>query len=102
MNSDPLVDIRARLDRIDDNYDRLTGHIASIDITLAKQSVLLEEHIRRTNLLEDRLEGEIIKQAEALSPIQKHVAGVGFLIKFLGILSTAVGAAVGIYKLLGH
>ena len=102
MQPDLLNLIIARIDKLDTHLDRAATHLARVDVTLAKQSILLEEHIKRTNLLEDRLEGEIVQQADTLSPIKKHVEGVGFLIKFVGILGTIVGLVTAIYKIMGY
>lgn len=44
-----------RLSRIEDKIDKLADHVGSIDTTLAAQHVVLQEHIRRTNLLEDEV-----------------------------------------------
>lgn len=78
------------LDRLEEKIDRVIEKTSSIDVTLAKQSVILDEHVRRTNLLEKKLE-----------PIEKHVilmkglmkivgfVGLGALLKFLHTFMTS-------------
>lgn len=66
--------------RIEDKLDKVVDHIASIEVTLAKQHTSLEEHIRRTNILESKVE-----------PIEKHVNMVQGAIKLILILSAAAG-----------
>lgn len=78
------------LDRLEEKIDKVVEKTSSIDVTLAKQSVILDEHVRRTNLLEKKLE-----------PIEKHVilmkglmkivgfVGLGALLKFLHTLMTS-------------
>lgn len=76
--------INARLERIEATLNR-------IDVTLAKQHVSLETHIKRTDLLEERLE-----------PISAHVAIVGAIGKILigsGGVVGLVMLGVQIYRL---
>jgi hypothetical protein len=76
-----------RLERIESKIDKVVEHIGSIDVTLAKQSVILDEHIRRTNILEKKFE-----------PVEEHVASVHtslktlkFALKILAILGASGG-----------
>jgi hypothetical protein len=55
-----------------DKIDKIHESIKNIEITLAKQHISLEEHMRRTELLE-----------EHIKPIQKHVIAVQGVIAFL-------------------
>lgn len=41
-----------KLNKIDEKLDLLSARMASIDVTIAKQQTSLEEHIRRSDLLE--------------------------------------------------
>lgn len=94
MNDDVTKMITVRLDRIDDHIGKIASHSANVDVTLARQSVLLEEHIRRTHLLEQRVEQEARDVAEAMAPIKRHVEGLQFLLRAVGA-ATAVVALVG-------
>lgn len=53
-----------RADRIEGKIDRLEEHLVRIDTTLVKQSVILDEHIKRTELNEQAIKdtrGLVIK-----------------------------------------
>lgn len=82
INSEVVHQVFNKLDTLDKNVD-------SINVTLAKQSVILDEHVKRTNLLEEDLE-----------PIRVHVNRVNSIIAFLGALLASAGAISGIIKLL--
>ena len=59
------------------SVDRLDVSVDAINITLAKQESHLEEHIRRTELLE-----------EEMKPVRDHVQRVnGLLLIFAGIFA---------------
>ena len=57
--------------------EKMDSRLDNVDITLAKQQVSLDEHIRRTELLETKVE-----------PIQKHVNMVDGALKFIGGIVT--------------
>jgi len=101
MNDDFSNLVISRLDSIDDSIKGIYRHAASTDVTLAKQSVLLDEHIRRTHLLEMAMLQEAKNSSAAISPVKKHVEGMHFLLKAVGALAAIVGLVTGIYKLLG-
>lgn len=64
-----------RLVRIEDKLDQVSDKLHAVDITLAAQHVSLEDHIRRTELLE-----------EEVRPIKRHVDRVNGALKLLGVL----------------
>ena len=78
------------MERIADKLDRISDRLNKIDVTLAEQHVSLKEHIRRTELLEGKLE-----------PVETHVARVDGALRLLGVLSLLVGIAAGILKVVG-
>lgn len=78
-----------RLERIEDKIDALSTHLGSIDITLAKQNVTLEDHVRRTTLLE-----------KALIPIRRHIDMVSGALKLIGLVGIIVGIFAAIKALL--
>ncbi len=63
-------------ERLYNTIDKLDTRLDSIDTTLIKQSVSLDEHIRRTNLLEDEMK-----------PVKQHVVMVEAVFKILGVVS---------------
>lgn len=75
--------------KTDQKLDKIIDRMNNIDVTLGKQSVILEEHVKRTNLLEKKLE-----------PIEKHVIMIQGVIKFIGLIAIFAGIIEGFIKLL--
>lgn len=73
------------------DVDHIKRSLASVDKTLALQHLSLETHIKRTNLLEEKL-----------LPVEQHVEqvrGVGKFIMYLSLLATVVA---GVYAVLQY
>lgn len=85
-----------KLERIMDKIDSIDSSLGEMSITLAKQEVSLAEHIKRSNLLEERVE----MLREEMKPVEKHVMYMHGALKALGVLSILVGLAVAIKQLL--
>jgi archaellum component FlaC len=89
MNQPDLIDwLAERLDRIENKVDSTNQHCSTIDVTLGKQAVEIEHHIRRTDALEARVE----QVANDLRPINNHIVVVKGLGWIIGGLSTLAGA----------
>jgi archaellum component FlaC len=71
-----------KLNRIENKIDKIDERLCNIDVTLGKQSVVLEDHTRRSLANEKAV--EYLK--EELKPILKHVTIVNFLGRSLGIV----------------
>jgi hypothetical protein len=80
----------------DDNYkwlrnkmEHLDTRLDSIDITMTRNTLSLEEHVKRTNMLEERMK-----------PVEKHVEVMNALAKLsvgmLGVVATL--KALGIFN----
>lgn len=82
--------MKDQLDRLEEKIDKLSDKTASIDVTLARQAVTLEEHVRRSTLLEIRME-----------PVEKHVTMVQGALKLLAGLGTLAGLLKGYLKMKG-
>lgn len=78
-----------RLNRVEEKLDSVKDAIAEINVTLAAQHESLKEHMRRTALLEHRME-----------PVERHVLALNGIVKIIGALSVAVGLIAGIVNLL--
>jgi len=74
-----------KIDRVLEKLDTLDGRVDNIDVTMAKQSVILDEHVRRTNILEEELR-PIKKHVGMVNAIVKILIGVGGLVGFLATL----------------
>ena len=83
-----------QLNKLDDKLD-------NIDKTLVKQEVNLAEHMRRTDLLEKKLDKDMEILLNDLEPIEKHVERVKGVTKFLvwAVPITLTVAGI-IYKLI--
>ena len=79
---------RCQLGKIEDKIDKIQKKMASIDSTLAAQHESLKIHIKRTNLLEQKIE-----------PIDKHVTMVNGVLKFLGVVSLIAGLILSILQI---
>lgn len=55
------------LQRIEDKVDKLDGRLDKIEVTLARNTVSLEHHIKRTDALETRVESVLPRLMWALS-----------------------------------
>lgn len=77
-------------EKLEEKIDKIADKISNIDITLGKQSVILEEHVRRTNLLE-----------EQIKPIERHVNMVQGGIKLLGLIALVASVLEGARRIFG-
>jgi hypothetical protein len=91
MDADFRTWLSERLDRVD-------ARLGNIDITLARHDENLAEHMRRTDLLEQR-DREI---AETLQPIKQHVDRVKFVGIIIAAVMSVVGLAVGVASYFKH
>lgn len=63
--------------RLEDKIDKISDDISEVKVTLARNTVSLEEHVRRTNILEDKVE-----------PMRKDIDMAKGAIAFIGLLAT--------------
>lgn len=75
-----------QLDRLEKKMDDQNEHLASIDVTLAKQHISLEEHIERTNKLEVKV-----------APVVRWMYMTQGAVALLGLLAT-LGAIWAVFK----
>ena len=78
-----------------DKLDRLDERLDTVATKQAEQGVMLDEHMRRTEVAEANLD---LLRAD-FKPVQSHVAMVGALAKILGLVGTRVGMALGLRQL---
>ncbi len=63
-------------DRVEKKLDKILEHISSLDVTVGKQQVSIDEHIRRTNLLESEVR-PIKRHVDMVNGALKLIAGLG-------------------------
>lgn len=74
--------------RLEQKLDHIVEKIGNIDVTLTKQAEQIEYHIKRTDLLEKKLE-----------PIEKHVIMSKGAFKLLTLLGGAIGLVAAIVEI---
>lgn len=96
------MDVSDILSRLEGKIDKQGEHLASVDVTLARQAASLEEHMRRSDLLEKgqeairteakALEADLRGKLEPLTKAHHMWAGIGKLLAILGTLATIAEA----------
>jgi hypothetical protein len=82
----------------DAHYDDLDKRLDNIEKVMLAQEINLQTHMKRSDNLE-ALVGSI--REKELEPLNKHVAAVEGIVKFIGVVSLFVGIATGIASLFG-
>lgn len=77
-------------DKLEIKIDRIENSIKSIDLTLAKQQVLLDEHIKRSNMLQEMYTDIKEKDIEPLKIDLGKIKGAYQLLIGLGVIATIV------------
>lgn len=90
--------ILAKLDKMDDKIDKIEDNLHNVDKTLVKQEANLQEHMRRTDLLEAS-QNDLRDVVKPLTKIYTVGWGIGKIIISLGV---AIAVIEGIIKLLNH
>lgn len=76
--------------RIEDKIDSIMEQISEINSTLAAQHVSLEIHIKRTNILEEKI-----------LPIEERNSQLNGIIKLGGLIVGALTVAAALAEILG-
>lgn len=99
-----------QLSRVLERLDKVVSDVREIRICQAEIKKDLAYHIKRTDLAEEQLK-QLKKDFEVrldttrtgletqLKPIQKHVDGVGYIFKAIGVLSLLISLALAASKL---
>ena len=80
-----------RLERIENKLDKVVGDIGEIKETTAKQQVSLDYHIKRTDMLEEKLE-----------PVEAHVHMISSVFKIIGGIAVVAGIVSVIIQILSY
>lgn len=85
------------MDRIIEKLDELSEHLNQIRITMAVQAQQLAEHMRRTDLLEkkiDQVETEVYPLRDSLIELK----GIKKFIVLSGVVMTIIGVLIKVIK----
>lgn len=72
------------MEEIKQKIDKIQEDIVDIKITLERNTVSLEEHIKRTALAEERVE----QTRKELEPVKDHVKFVNWTLKIIAVSGT--------------
>lgn len=72
------------MNEINDKLDRIVEQITEIKVSQARTEVIMEHHIKRTDLSEENL--ELLR--EEFKPIKAHVQFINYLAKCLTIIGS--------------
>ena len=75
--------------KLNEDITEIKVSLARIDTTLERNTDSLEEHMRQTRLLEQKI-----------APVERHVAMMHGALKLIGIVSVVVGIITGIVQLM--
>lgn len=93
-----LEELRKLREKTEEQSDTLS----SIDGTLRVQAEQLKEHMRRTEINEQSLNMLANEINTRISPIEKHVNGISFVLKTIGIVSVLSGLALTMLKIISY
>lgn len=79
-------------DKNAESSEKILDAISRIDITMARQEVVLEDHTRRSLAAEENI--KILR--DDLKPVEKHVTMVNGFMKVVLFLAGLVAAAAGV------
>lgn len=88
------------LDKIDSKIDKLDERLDNVDVTLGKQSIILEDHTRRSLANEEQVELLKKKLEEDVKPLRNHVLMVNTVFKIIGVVASSVGVFSGVLRLI--
>ena len=95
-------------EKIYTKLDEIASDVNQIKITQAVHTAQMEEHMRRTHLIEtrqERFEGQVDSDFKALdkriTPVIKHVDRMSGAWKLVLAIATILGIAVAIMRLYG-
>jgi hypothetical protein len=89
------MELEGLFTKIIEKLDTQSEDISIIKVDIAKNTVSLDEHIKRTNLLEENMQGI----REEMKPVQRHVDAVNTILKLIGFLAVIVGAITGLARI---
>jgi len=87
--------LREAIEKVHDKLDTLQEVQSEIRTVQAEQAKDISHHIRRTDIMEVRIE----QVADALEPVETHVKQIRAVGWFIGVCAAGVGVAVTLWQL---
>lgn len=81
-----LINDKDLMERVLDRLDSIDSRLNNVDKTLVKQEMNLDEHMKRSDNLEEMI--NLVKND--LKPVETHVKSVNLILKILGIVGSSV------------
>jgi len=91
------MELEGLFTKIIEKLDTQSTDISEIRVDVAKNTISLDEHMRRTDIADENI--QIIRSE--LKPLQKHVDAVNTILKLVGFLAVATGAIIGLSQVVG-
>lgn len=85
------------LNKIYDKVEKIDDKMAALDVTTVRQQVILDEHMRRTEILEGRTD----KMFEELKPLKSHIALIDGGVKIIAGSFAVISAILGTLRFFG-
>jgi len=80
-------------------FSEVQTQMNGIDGILVKQQAILDEHVRRTNLLETKVENDKRILEGKIEPLEKQAFTFKLALKLIAGLAAAGGGAIGIKEI---
>lgn len=74
--------------RVEDKLDKVADDISQINATLVGQAADIRYHIKRTDMLEAKIQ-----------PIEKHIIMFNGVLKFIGAIALFIGIIEGLLRI---
>ena len=96
-------ELNARFDKFEDRFSQqdkdVDNRLDNIEKVLIAQEMNLQEHMKRSDHLEDLVEEMQKKNDAAVAPLKKHINMVEGVFKFIGLMGILVSILGGLAKL---
>lgn len=90
------------IERLVEQQDKIMENITEIKVIQAKQEENLREHMRRTELLEERQDRFVSHFDDELKPIKSHISFIEAGLKIGGISAAVVSFVASVIKLISY
>lgn len=89
-----------KIDKLESMITKLDDRLDSVDKTLVRNTVSLEQHIKRTDMLEAYVKEKDVSVDRKFEPIQQHVNMMTYAIKGIIFFCTMIAGVVSFIVML--